>query len=78
VENYQEACPQTQFPPRKQDGRCARSDEEKAKVFAVHFSKAFESHPHEITIDEEKRLLTDTNTSAQIAAPAMPFTVNEL
>jgi len=42
----------------------------------MHLSKIFESHPHEITIDEEKNLLTDTNTSAQMAAAAMPFTVN--
>jgi len=70
--------PQIQFPPvRKQDGRWARSDEEKAEVFAVHLSKVFELHPHEITIDEEKKLLTDTNTSTQMV-PVMPFTVNEI
>jgi len=50
----------------------SRSDEEKAEVFAVHFSKIFEPHPREITIDEEKKLLTDTNTSAQMAVPVMP------
>jgi len=32
----------------------------------------------EITIDEEKKLLTDINTPAQITASAMPFTVNEV
>jgi len=72
--------PQTQLSPiRKQDGRCPfRSNEEKAEMFAMHFSKVFESHPHEIIIDKEKKLLTDTNTSAQMAAPAMLFTVNEV
>jgi len=71
--------PQIQFPPiRKQDGRWARSDEEKVEVFAVHLSKVCELHSREITIDEEKRLLTVTNPSAQIAVPAMPFTVNEV
>jgi len=47
-------------------------------VFAVHLFKIFETHPREITIDEEIKLLTDTNISAQMAAPAMPFTVNEV
>jgi len=70
---------QTQFPPiRRQDGRWARSDEEKAEVFAVHHSKVFEPQPREIIIDEEKKLLADINTSAQMAVPAMPFTVNEV
>jgi len=69
--------PQIQFSPiRKQDGRWARSDEEKAEVFAEHLSKVFESHPRKITIHEEKKLLT--NTSAQMAVPVMPFTVNEV
>jgi len=48
-------------------------------VFAVHLSEVCELHPpstHETTIDEEKKLITDTNTSAQMATPAMPFTVN--
>jgi len=63
---------------RKQDGRWARSDEEKAEVFAVHLSKVFERHPHEITIDEKKKLLTDTNISAQVTVAVMPFTVNEV
>jgi len=40
--------------------------------------KVFEPRPREITKDEEKKLLKDTNTSAQIAAPAIPFTVNEV
>jgi len=53
-------------------------DEKKAEVFTVHLSKVFEPHPREITIDEEKKLLTDTNTSAQMAVPAMPFIVNEV
>jgi len=44
----------------------------------VHLSKAFEPHPGEITIDEKKKLRTDTNTSGQMATPAMPFTVNEV
>jgi len=44
----------------------------------VHLSKVFEPHPREITIDEEKKLLTDTNTAAQMAAPAMTFIVNEV
>jgi len=71
--------PQIQFPSiRKQDGKWARSDEEKAEIFAVHVSKVFEPHPREITIDEEKKLLTNTNTSAQMAVPVMPFTVNEV
>jgi len=47
-------------------------------VFAVHLSEVFEPHTHEITIDEEKKLLTDTNASAQMAVPVMPFTVNEV
>jgi len=47
-------------------------------VFAVHLSKVFEPHPREITIDEERKLLTDTNTSAQMVVPVMPFTVNEV
>jgi len=47
-------------------------------VFAVHLSEVFEPYPREIIIDEEKKLLTDTNTAAQMAAPAMPFTVNEV
>jgi len=69
--------PQIQFPPiRKQDGRSARSDEEMAEVSAVHLSKVFEPHTREIIIDEEKKLLMDTNTSAQMAVPIMLFTVN--
>jgi len=56
------------------DGRWARSDEEKAEVFAVHLCNVFEPHPLDITIDEEKKLLTNTNISAQMAVPAMPFT----
>jgi len=44
----------------------------------VHLPKVFEPHPREIIIDEEKKLLTDTNTSAQMAVPVMPFTVNEV
>jgi len=44
----------------------------------VHLSKVFEFHAREITIDEEKKLLTDTNTSAQMAVPAMHFTINEV
>jgi len=47
-------------------------------VFAVHLSKVFEPHSREITIDEEKKLLTDTNTSARMAAPVMTFIVNEV
>jgi len=71
--------PQIQFPPiRKQDGRWTRSDEEKAELFTVHLAKVFETHPREITIDEEKKLLTNTNTSTQMAVPVMPFTVNEV
>jgi len=52
--------------------------EEKAEVLAVHLFKVFKPHPREITIDEEKKLLTDTNTSAQMAVSLMPFTVNEV
>jgi len=71
--------PQKEFPPiRKQDERCARRDEEKAEVFAVQLFKVFEPHPREIIKDEEKKLLKDTNSSAQTAAPAIPFTVNEI
>jgi len=70
---------QTQFPPiRKQDEKWARSDEEKAEVFAVHFPKIFEFHPCEITIDEEKKLFIDTNTPAKMVAPARPITVKEV
>jgi len=47
-------------------------------VFAVHLSKVFEPHQREIIINEEKKLLTDTNTSAQMAVPVMPFIVNEV
>jgi len=35
----------------------------KRKVFAVYLSKVFERHPREITIDEEKKLLTDTTAN---------------
>jgi len=35
-------------------------------------------HLRELTINEEKKLLMDINTSAQMTAPAMPFTVNEV
>jgi len=41
-------------------------------------SRVFEPLPREIAIDKEIKLLTNTNTSAQMAAPAMPFTVNEV
>jgi len=44
----------------------------------MHLSKVLEPHPREIGIVQEKRLLTDTNTLAQMAALAMPFTVNEI
>jgi len=44
----------------------------------VYLSKVFEPYSREITIDEEKKLLTDTNTSTQMATLAMPFTVNEV
>jgi len=47
-------------------------------MYAVRLSKGFESRSCEITIHEEKRLLADTNTSTQMAIPAMPFTVNEV
>jgi len=68
-------CPQTQLPPiRKQDERWTRSDEEKAETFAAHLSKLFELHPCEIIIDEEKKLLTDINTSIQMAASTVPYT----
>jgi len=70
---------QTQFlPVRKQDERWVRSDNEKPKEFAAHFSKVFEPHPHEITIDEEKKLLTDTNIPVKMVALAKPFTINEV
>jgi len=44
----------------------------------VHLSKVFEPYPREIIIGEEKKLLMDTNTPAQMAVPAMPFTINEV
>jgi len=44
----------------------------------VHLSKIFESYPREITIDEERELLTNTNTSTQMPVPAMPLTINEV
>jgi len=68
--------PQTQYPPiRKQDEKWARNDEEKAEAFVRHLSKAIEPHPHEITIEEEKKLLTDT--PAKMIAPVKPFTAKE-
>jgi len=60
-------CPQTPFPPiRKQDESWARSDEEKAKAFAAYLFKIFEPYPCEITIDEETKLLMNTNTTAKL------------
>jgi len=43
--------------------------------YSVHLS---ELHLCEIVIDEEKKLFTDTNIPAQMVAPAIPFTVNEV
>jgi len=31
-----------------------------------------------VKLDQEKKLLTDTNIPAQMVAPAMPFTINEV
>jgi len=71
--------PQIQFPSiRKQDRRWARNDEKKAEVFAAHLFKVFKLHPRKITIDEEKKLLTDINIPTQMVAPIMPFTINEV
>jgi len=67
-------CPQTEFLAiRKQDGRWAKSDEEKAEVFVAHLSKIFESQSREITIDEEKKLLTDTNAPVQMRCRCNAF-----
>jgi len=46
--------------------------------YSLRISPRTLSLTREITIDEEKKLLTDINTSAQMAAPVMPFTVNEV
>jgi len=70
---------QAQFPPiKKQNERWAKSDEEKAETFASYLSKVFKSHPREIIIDEEKKLLTDTNIPAKMVAPAKLFTIKEV
>jgi len=69
-------CLQTQFPPiKKQDGRCAISDEKKTEAFAVHLSK---SYLRKITLQEENRLFSDINISAKMVAPARSFTVKEV
>jgi len=65
------------IPGHQKDGRWARNDEEKAKVFAVHLSKGFEPHPREIIINEEKKLLI-TIAPTQMTAAAIPFIVNEV
>jgi len=52
--------------------------EMKAKAFAAHLSKIFEPYSREITRNEEKKLLTNTNIPAKMVAPAKPFTVKEV
>jgi len=45
---------------------------------SLYLYKVFEFHPHEIIIDEEKKLLTDTNIPARMVAPAKFFTIKEV
>jgi len=54
-------------------------DEEKAEAFAAHlYLKIFELHPCEVTIEEEKKLLKDSNIPTEMIASAKPFTIKEV
>jgi hypothetical protein len=71
--------PQAQYPPiRKQNGNWARSQEEKAEIFAMHLSKVFKPNPREITLEKENTLLSDDITSIILDTTTRPFIIKEM
>jgi hypothetical protein len=70
---------QTQYPPiKKRDGSWTRSEEKKAEIFVMHFSKVFKPNPREIILEEENKLLSDDITFATPDTPTRLFIIKEV
>jgi hypothetical protein len=69
--------PQRSIPPiRKTDGSWAKSDDDKAKAFAVHLRQVFTPHHHPTPTDTDISDFLDV--PCQMAPPIKPFTTTEV
>lgn len=71
--------PQANIPPiRKENRSWARTDDEKAQVFAEHLSKVFTPHPSEDTTDSLNQLRQFLEAPHQMSPPISAFSPKEV
>lgn len=71
--------PQLSIPPIKDDNnKWARSDSEKANLFAKHLSSIFQPHPSEIPNDEEDKIKEYLEAPFQMDLPIKNFKTKEI
>lgn len=71
--------PQLTNPPIKNsNNNWARSDQEKAEVFAKYLQNVFKPFPSEITTEEEKEIIDYLDTPLQMEVPIRKFTKTEI
>jgi len=65
-------------PIRKNDGYWARSNAEKAELFAEHLEKVFQPYPSEITEQEDRSILTSLDSPSQMDLTIKKFSFTEI
>ena len=66
------------IPIRLPDGKWARTEKEKARTFALHFSKVFDEPEQLINNEEELKLLQIENTQEHVIKKIQEFKVKEV